>query len=109
MNLILSQIRHDEKSATRKLSEKITENELEKQFYEKKEETIMTKILFLTLALTAVGLFIYYGLFYEVSIPGATYNQTYALLSILAAIIFGGLFFASRANRQTSKSGMLFD
>lgn len=69
----------------------------------------MTNILFLLLAMAAVGLFLYYGIFYEVSIPGATYNQTYAWLSILAAIIFGGLFSASMVNRGKSRANMLFD
>lgn len=69
----------------------------------------MTNILFLILAVAAIGLFIYYGIFYEVSIPGATYNETYAWLSILAAIIFGGLFYASRVNRGKSRTSMLFE
>lgn len=69
----------------------------------------MTNILFLLLALAAIGLTVFYGIYYEVSIPGATYNQTYAWLSILAAIIFGGLFYASRVNREKSKTSMLFD
>jgi hypothetical protein len=57
----------------------------------------------------AFGLTFHYGIFYEVSILGATYNDTYALLSITAAIIFGGLFFASRVNREKPKTTMLFD
>lgn len=69
----------------------------------------MTNILFIILALAAVGLFIFYGFFYEVSISGATYNQTYAWLSIGAAIIFSGLFYASRVNRGKSRTSMLFE
>ena len=67
----------------------------------------MTNILFLILAFSALGLTAFYGVFYEVSIPGATYHHTYAWLSLLAAIIFGGLFYAGRVNREQAEANAL--
>jgi cytochrome c biogenesis protein CcdA len=68
----------------------------------------MINYLFLFLTFAAAATTVYYGFYYEASIPGATYHQNYAWLSILAAIIFGGLFFASRVNRSRSEANILF-
>lgn len=67
----------------------------------------MLNILLLILTLAALGLTVFYGIFYEVSIPGATYHQTYAWLSLLTAIIFGGLFYAGKVNRETVEPNVL--
>lgn len=69
----------------------------------------MINILFIILTLAALALTVFYGVFYEVSSPGATYHQTYAWLSLLAAIIFGGLFYAGKVNREKVEPNVLLD
>lgn len=69
----------------------------------------MLNVLFLILTLVSVGLTVYYGAFYEVSIPGAKYHETYTWLSIGAAIIFAGLFYASRVNRGKARPNVLLE
>lgn len=67
----------------------------------------MINILFLLLTFAALALTIFYGVFYEVSIAGANYHQTYTWLSLLAAIIFGGLFYAGKVNRDRAETNVL--
>jgi hypothetical protein len=67
----------------------------------------MINILFLILTMAAIGTGVWYMWFYESSIPGATYQDTYVLISLAAAIIFGGLFLAGRVNREQSQANVL--
>lgn len=67
------------------------------------------KYLYLFLTLTAIGTAVWYLAFYEPSTPGANYQNTYAYISLGAAIIFGGLFAATSFNREKLKSKRLPD
>lgn len=69
----------------------------------------MTKYIYLFLTLASVGAAVWYIAFYEPSTPGATYQNTYAYISIGAAIIFGGLFMANFMNRENLKTNHLLD
>jgi FtsH-binding integral membrane protein len=67
------------------------------------------KYLYLFLTLAAIATAVWYIAFYEPSTPGATYQSTYAYISIGAAIIFGGLFMANFMNREQLKPNQLLD
>jgi len=67
------------------------------------------KYLYLFLALAAIATALWYIIFYEPSTPGATYQNTYAFISLGAAIIFGGLFLANSLNREKLKPNRLLD
>lgn len=67
----------------------------------------MLKILFLLLTFAAIGLTVFYGIFYESPVAGSTYQDSYAILSLLAAIIFAGLFYALFVNKEETDSSVL--
>lgn len=67
------------------------------------------KILYLILTMAATGTAVWYVAFYEPSVPGATYHNTYAYISIGAAIIFAGLFVATMLGREPVKANQLLD
>ncbi len=67
----------------------------------------MLKILLLLLAFAAIGLSVFYALIYQSPTPGATYQDSYALLSLGAAIIFSGLFYALIVNKERAEANML--
>jgi hypothetical protein len=69
----------------------------------------MLKILLLLLALAALGLTVFYGIYYKSPIQGATYQDTYAILSLMAATIFSGLLFALYVNQEKSDNTILLD
>jgi hypothetical protein len=69
----------------------------------------MVKILLLLLTIAAIGLTIFYAAIYESSIPGATYQDTYAVLSLGAAIIFSGLLYGLTLNKAKNESTLLFN
>jgi len=69
----------------------------------------MTRYLYLFLTLTSIGAAVWYIAFYEPLTPGATYQNTYAYISIGAAIIFGGLFLANFLNREKLNPNQLLD
>lgn len=67
----------------------------------------MTRILYLLLTLAAIGAAIWYTAFYQPSTPDATYPVTYTYLSMIAAVIFGGLFAAGFVNRSRKNPNVL--
>ena len=69
----------------------------------------MLKLLLLLFSLAALGLTVFYGLIYQSPIQGATYQDSYALLSLGAAIIFSGLFYALIVNREKMDDGRLLE
>ena len=69
----------------------------------------MTKYLYLLLSLAAIATAVWYIAFYEPSTPGATYQDTYAYVSIGAACIFAGLFAANFINREKAKPNVLLE
>lgn len=69
----------------------------------------MTKYLYLFLTLASIAAAVWYIAFYEPSTPGATYQSTYAYISIGAAVIFAGLFAANFLNREKISPNQLLD
>lgn len=69
----------------------------------------MTKYLYLILTFAALATAVWYIAFYEPSTPDATYQNTYAYISLGAALIFGGLFVANFLNREKLKPNQLLD
>lgn len=67
------------------------------------------KILYFFLTLAAAGTAIWYVAFYEPAAPGATYHNTYAYISIGAAVIFAGLFVATLLGREPAKANQLLE
>lgn len=67
------------------------------------------KYLYLFLTFAAAGTAVWYFAFYEPSVPGVTYQKTYAYISLGAALIFAGLFAATSFNRDKLKSERLRD
>jgi ribose/xylose/arabinose/galactoside ABC-type transport system permease subunit len=70
----------------------------------------MTRLLYLLLTFAAIGAAVWYTGYYQSATPGATYPVTYTYLSMIAAVIFGGLFAASFVNRgKESPNALLGD
>lgn len=67
----------------------------------------MLNKLFLLLAVAALGTMVWYFWFYESPLPGAQYQQTYALISLTAAVIFGGLWYAGRVHKDDVNASVL--
>lgn len=69
----------------------------------------MLNILYFILTVTAVGLAVWYGIFYQPADPGADYHMTYSGVSIAAAVIFSGLFASGFLNRRKENPKMLLE
>ena len=69
----------------------------------------MLNIIYLSLAVIATAVTIYYAAFYEVSIPGSQYNLTYAGFAFVAALIFSSLWFAGIIHKEQPKSNVITD
>lgn len=69
----------------------------------------MVKYLYLFLTLAAIATAVWDFAFHEPLTPGATYQNTYAYISIGAALIFGGLFVANFLTREQMKPNRLLD
>lgn len=67
----------------------------------------MLNKLFLLLTAIALGITVWYMWFYESSIPKAEYQYTYALISLSAAVIFGGLWYAGNVNKEEARANVL--
>lgn len=67
----------------------------------------MTKLLYFLLTLAAIGVAVWYTAYYQPTTPGATYPVTYTYLSVIAAVIFGGLFAATFLKRDNKSPNAL--
>lgn len=67
------------------------------------------KYLYLFLTFAALATALWYIAFHEPSTPGATYQNTYAYISLGAAIIFGSLFASTFLSRESMKPNRILD
>lgn len=67
----------------------------------------MLSVIYLIITLAATGVTVWQLFFQSPTTQNADY--TIAMWSLMAAIIFGGLFLAGRINRERSQTRVLFE